>query len=150
MKEQFEKLKKQFNLPDFNTLNNDFEISTIEDEEFLIRCLRRKIVDKISDFLKVIEPIIQPDTTISDMQESDNFTETERNDVFDLYKKLKIMDKEALELSIIEDDKSTAEFITMASKQWPMIKERMKEISRKLQNAWEKEIVSKEEASYLR
>lgn len=149
MKEEYNKLKKQFGLPDFDKLNNEFEISTIEEEEFLIRAIRKKIHDKISDFLKSIDPILQPETIVSDMQESNYFEETDRNDILYLYKSLKILDKKILELVVIEDDKETAKFISHVMSIWPDIKKQMREVAIKLQKAWGKEISTKDETGYL-
>ena len=47
IKEEYEKLKEKHNLPDFKEINNEFEITTIEKEEFLLREIRRKIYEKI-------------------------------------------------------------------------------------------------------
>ncbi len=51
IKEEYEKLKHK--LPEFNRLNEEFEISRVESEykkEFLLRDIRRKINDKLIFF----------------------------------------------------------------------------------------------------
>ncbi len=150
VKEQYNVIKKKFSLPDYDKLNYEFEISSIEEEDFLLRQIRKKIVEKIHRFLDAIQPIVQPEAVVSDVQESEYFEENELRKVFDLYRQLKILDKKALELSADEDDEETAEFISYVFKIWPDMKKQMKEIAKKLQKAWEQEIVSKEETSYLR
>ena len=37
MKEEYNNIKKDFDLPDFDLLNNEFEIITIEPDGFLLR-----------------------------------------------------------------------------------------------------------------
>ena len=150
IKEQYEKLRKQLNLPDFNKLNHEFEISTIDEEEFLLRNIRKKIIEKIDFLLKALHPVIEPEQLVSDMQEASHFSNDETTDAFQLYKQLKILDKIALEVSVDENDEDTAKFIVQVMNEWPEIKKHMKIIAQKMQKAWEKEKVSKEETGYLR
>ena len=149
MKEAYNKLKKQYTLPDFDKLDNEFEISLIEDETFLLRRIRKRIHEKIVEFLKALDPVLQPETLVSDTQESNYFDEGDRKELFDLYKSLKIIDKKFLELLVVEDDKETAKFISYIMQIWTDIKKQMRDAAIKLQKAWGKEISTKDETGYL-
>lgn len=61
LKEDFEKLKVKHDLPSFYDLNKFFDIEEISHEtEFLLRKIRRTISEKISNYLRFIEIIINP------------------------------------------------------------------------------------------
>ena len=60
-KENYLKFAKKFSLPSYDELNNDFEISSIEEEQFLIRAVRRKIAEKMDIYAKIIETILMPE-----------------------------------------------------------------------------------------
>ena len=55
VKETYQKLSKKYQLPPFAEIDTAFEISTIEYEEFLLREVRRKMVEKLDSFIKVLE-----------------------------------------------------------------------------------------------
>ena len=52
IKKRYEELVKKYKLPSFTSLNNEFEISTIEHEEFLLREIRRKIDENPNEFAR--------------------------------------------------------------------------------------------------
>jgi hypothetical protein len=64
IKNDYEKLKKKYNLPEFYDLNRIFDIDSehleINDKEFLLRKLRKIIADRIVDFSRFLENIVQP------------------------------------------------------------------------------------------
>ena len=43
VKKEYDVLKKKYNLPDFEALDKEFEISTIEKPDFLLRNIKKKI-----------------------------------------------------------------------------------------------------------
>ena len=88
IKEKYQKLSKKYDLPSFDYLNKDFEIFTIEHEEFLLREIRRKINDKVELYVKFLDELLNPETSITNMHESKLFNEKERNEIFSLYKRL--------------------------------------------------------------
>ena len=62
LKKQYSILQKKYKLPEFSKLNEDFEIEKLQEHEtdFLLREIRRTVVEKISIILKFIEIIINP------------------------------------------------------------------------------------------
>ena len=54
----YDSYKKKLKLPDFNELDVEFEISSIEEEGFVLRKIRRKIVDKVIEFSDVLNRIV--------------------------------------------------------------------------------------------
>ena len=62
LKKRFEEKQKQYNLPDFQTLNEVFEIEKISqhDTEMVLREARKHIVDKAISYLRFLELILNP------------------------------------------------------------------------------------------
>ncbi|MDP3987185.1 MAG: hypothetical protein Q8P81_03105 [Nanoarchaeota archaeon] len=62
LKEDYEKLKQKHGLPEFSVLNEEFNIEKIADSEtdILIREIRKFMVDKILNYMRFIENILNP------------------------------------------------------------------------------------------
>jgi len=147
IKETYNKLQKTYKLPKFEDMNNEFEITAIENKDFLLREIRRKIAEKIEVYIKTLEGLMQPEPTITNLHEIRALDEKEQ--VYQLFKKLMIIDRTNIETSIDEDDKKTADFINKCWKQWSDIKKSFLKIVKELKESWKKESELKEELSYL-
>ena len=149
IRKKYEELKKKYSLPDFEELNKEFEISIIEYEDFLLREIRKKIADKINTMCEFFEDLLSPDNTIANLYEYKAFNDAEREDVFRLYKRLKVLEKLSLELSLNHDEKKDAEFINEFFSSWESIKNKIIKIIRKMRDFWEKESTKKENEEYF-
>ena len=127
LKEKYDKLKAKYNLPDFDSMNSDFEISSLEDGEFLLREVRRKIFDKLDKFSKVLESILQPEAVISDMQECHAFNEKQKTQIYNMFKKLMYFKHLSTETAIEETDELSAVFISAAFDEWQNMKKDFKD-----------------------
>ena len=150
IKKHYEELKKKHSLPDYKSMDNDFEISKIDDTNFLLREISRKIIEKVEVFSGVLGFIVQPDTSsLADMHECGFFSETEKKKIFDLFKVLMTIDRTALELSIKNDEKELAKFIKDVHSKWGNIKKDVVDIVTKLKETWGREVDYKEDLGYL-
>jgi len=149
IRKKYEELKKKYSLPDFEELNKEFEISIIEYEDFLLREIRKKIADKINTMCEFFEDLLSPDNTIANLYEYKAFNDAEREDVFRLYRRLKVLEKLSLELSLNHDEKKDAEFINEFFSSWESIKNKIIKIIRKMRDFWEKESTKKENEEYF-
>ncbi len=149
IKEEYEKLRKKYKLPEFKEIDNEFEITIIEHEEFLLREIRRKITEKIELYTKVLDRLLQPETVLSDMYECKIFSDEEKDALFKLFKRLMFFDRFSIETSIDENDKKSAEFINNIWKEWDKIKKELSSFIKKLKEGWLKETKIKEELRYL-
>lgn len=138
IEEEYKKLK--YNLPNFKKLDEEFEISNIqdlEDKKFLTRSIRRKINEKIIFFCRIVESIIYPQSpNFISMVESRIFNEEEKQKMAEFYKKLMNYEKESLILDVESDDKQSVKYINEVFSNWPEIKKQMVEITKKMQKAW--------------
>jgi len=149
IKKTYNKLKEKYSLPDFDELNNEFELSTIECEEFLLRKIRKKIADKINAMCEFLEGLLSPDTTMANLYECKAFDDDERKKIFELYKRLKVLEKLALELSLNHDDEKDAKFIKDVFSLWNKVKTEMITFIKKIKDFWEKESTTEYKARYF-
>src|SRR3989344_7925705 len=79
-KEIYEKFQKQYSLPDFESLNFEFEISSIECEpEFFLRGIVKRFADKLNFFQEIFSNVLNPDlVSLSVLHESKFFDEKEK------------------------------------------------------------------------
>jgi hypothetical protein len=149
IKKGYEVLKGKFNLPSFEELDSEFEISAIESESFLIRKIRRKLAERAEEAVSLAEEALQPDNNLSDLYESRVLTESEKRELFELYKKLMSSNRKLTELSILNDDKSDADFIIFFSEEWKGIKPQLAKFIARLKESWEKDTEEGETAAYM-
>ncbi len=150
IKGDYQKLAKKYKLPDFNEIDLDFEISTIDKKGFLLREIRRRVFDKIDGIKDVLESIIQPDpNSFSNMYESRVFNQQEINDIYKIYKNLMILYREATIVNLRADEKEEADFINKIFIEWNSIKEKLVNYLEKIKKYWEKETSVKEDLGYL-
>lgn len=149
IKKSYKSLKKKYKLPNFDELDKYFEIAGIEEETFLLREIRKKIAEKLEFFSKSLEGALQPETTLTQLYEAKFFSEEEKESMFKLYKAIMIAHRQALLLSIENDEKHDAEFVNSFFGQWPKIKEQLNTFFKKMKTGWEKETNINEDLEYL-
>ena len=149
IRDMYDKEKKKFNLPDYDNLDFEFEISNIEEGYFIIREIRRKISDKLETFIKLLEDVLQPETTVANLHECNFFDEEEKEKIFKLYSKLMRLNRKSLCLGLNPDDKEEAEFISNVFSEWESIKKDVTHVLTKMKESWEKEAEAKENPQYF-
>ena len=151
IKEGYGKLK--YKLPDFESLDKEFEVSFIDykikDDRFLLTSIRRKVNEKVIFYCRIIEGLLYPhQPNIITMIELNNFNEEEKKKIYALYKKLMGLERESLKLDVINDDKKSAEFINHVFAEWKNYSNEMKWITEKMKESWDKKD-KEEEGSYM-
>ncbi|MEN9625697.1 MAG: hypothetical protein RL557_25 [archaeon] len=64
LKEEYKPLAKKYNLPDFTSLNELFDIEEMTpDTEFFLRKIRRTLMEKISGYLRFVDVMLNPTST---------------------------------------------------------------------------------------
>lgn len=149
IKKDYGILRKKYSLPNFDRLNNEFEIVSIENKNFLLREIRRRITEKLDAYAKIIESVLQPDTaSLSAMHECKFIEEKDKENIYTIYKKLAIIDRNSI-IASLGDDSDNAEFIKTSFEEWGKIKVNIKPIAEKLKSTWENDTDVKEELGYL-
>jgi len=148
-KKVYQRFKRKYNLPEFDAINNEFEISTIEDEQFFLREIRRKMYDRLSTLSKFLKQILFPEADIIDMHESRTFTDEEREKIYSLFRTILYLLRQNMLTAMDETDKKTADYIKLVWQKWKTIKRESKWIIEKSAKSWTKETELKEELAYL-
>ncbi|MBW3004393.1 hypothetical protein KY310_00995 [Candidatus Woesearchaeota archaeon] len=139
MKEIYDKLKKEFDLPDFDVLNNEFEIITIEPDGFFLREIKRKINERLSSACELLTKLIQPETTsLVDLYEYRCFDDSEKKKIFALFCNVMYLKRKINESELLLDDKVDAAIIKQAAETWPKLRKQMIPFVKELEVCWEK------------
>lgn len=151
IKDAYEKLRKKYKvLPDFEKIDNEFEISTIEKKDFLIRNIKRKINEKLELLNNVLDKMVHPDpASLIEMVEAKCFDYDDRSQIFELHKKLLLLQKDILELDLLQDEKTDVDFIKKITEQWSSIRKEMLPNVRKLKDCWKETKEIRETLAYL-
>lgn len=135
IKEKYNELKNKHNLPAFEEIDNDFEITGVEDKN-LLRGIRKKIGEKIDFYSHVLDGFIQPDSSYSSYYEIDAFNDEDREKLMSLYKKIMILHRELIKLSLNFGEEADAKFIKGFFEEWKQIKKELVDIIEKAQSSW--------------
>jgi len=144
LKKDYEKLQNKHKLPDFNRLNEEFEIEKLQEREtdFLLRNIRRAMVEKIAVVLRFLEVIVNPTEGSAPLyifSVMKNISSDTKKIVEKVYGTLTAMELNALALDIQYDEKKEVVFINEISKEWSNVKKHLIEITEKLEVVWSHE-----------
>ena len=147
---QYNELRKKYKLPEFKEINYEFELSDLDETDFLIKSIIRRIAEKLDFFTSILEGLLQPDAAdISAIHESRFFDDYEKKKIYELYRKLMILNRRSAELSLVNSEKDEAEFISGFFSEWKPIKEELKKYLNKIKESWKTETDIKEDIGYL-
>lgn len=147
--ETYEGFAKKYKIPDFNSINEDFEIDKIEKESFtFLKVVRKVMMEKIVNSLGFLEmlnnPVNAPRIYLSYLK---SITSEEKKIIDDLYMKLGELSLYTLSLEIEYSEKDEAEAIKKIYLTWNSIKPDFKKIIINLTRP-EKEVAKKEKSYY--
>ena len=81
IEKQYNELKKKLKLPEFKELDFEFEISDLEETNFLLKATIRRMAEKLDFYSTMLEEVLQPDTSnLYAMHETKFFDEDEKID----------------------------------------------------------------------
>tara|TARA_Y100000310_G_scaffold144893_3_gene144249 strand:+ start:59774 stop:60247 length:474 start_codon:yes stop_codon:yes gene_type:complete len=151
--EAYVPLQKQFKLPSYNELNEEFEllyISQIAAIDFPLRFVRRRILDKINVSCNFFQAILQPNpNSLISMREASFYSKDNKEVMFDLLKECMQLSRSSLLLETKSSNNDEAEYIKSALKLWNKIRPEYTKFARKLSDGWMKKEVKKEKESYF-
>lgn len=146
--ELYEELTKKHSLPKFEELDYEFDIASIEDKKVL-RAIRRKMSEKLEQYAKLMEDLIQPDGTFSSLYEVKDFTEDDKNNLLSLFKKMMVFYKESIKLNLNFSEEEDVNFIKRLLAFWKEIKPQLALIIDKLSENWKNDSTHKIIQDYL-
>lgn len=144
LKKDYEKLREKYKLPSFNDLNVEFEIEKLQDREtdFLLRSSRRAMIEKVAVIIRFLEVLVNPaesPTPLYIFSVMKSISAENRKMIEKVYKELTTIELNSLGLDIDYSETNEAKFIKETMKQWPLIKNDLKEITKKLGLVWSHE-----------
>jgi hypothetical protein len=135
-------------LPEFDKLDSEFDISSIEDS-IKLKSIRTKICEKVDFYAKLIEELLQPEANLIGMYECKVFREDEKEEIYNTLKSLMFMLRHAAEVELKSDDKEEMVFIVDTHKDWIALKPELLKIVSKIKSSWEKETELKDDLEYF-
>jgi hypothetical protein len=149
VKKEYNAIRKTYSkLPEYNKINSEFEISTLEASEFILRDIRTQMTDKLSDFAKIIEGIITADSFTS-LHEIKSFLPKDKKDAFDIFGRIMLINRKAVSLRVDENDKENSHFIVETFREWQEIKEILSPLLNKIEDAWKEDNTKKQKLEYF-
>ncbi|MGC8885206.1 MAG: hypothetical protein ACP5KK_01780 [Candidatus Nanoarchaeia archaeon] len=122
LKREYEKLRKKYNLPKFDEINKEFEIWNIKSDSYIIREIRRRVLERIDFIASYLLPILNPrETSLWDYMKVKAFPKEDFEPLLKFYQKLTTLEHEGL-TTLYESEKSEVEFIKKVWEEWPDIK----------------------------
>ncbi|MCH8003296.1 MAG: hypothetical protein IH934_01590 [Nanoarchaeota archaeon] len=150
IEKEYNKLSKKFKLPKFKEIDSEFEISNLENTRFLIRNVLRRIEEKLEFYIEVIGNLVHPDaSSLSSMYEVRYFSDDEKNDMYNLFKKLMKTNRNIIELILSSDEKKQADFLNGFFNEWLIMKKELLDFLNKMKDSWEKESTIEEDLGYF-
>jgi hypothetical protein len=137
LKEKYEKLQKMYNLPGFDELNREFEIEKIKAGSFILKEIRRAIIEKTASVLKLLELMMNPANAPFFMFSIiKNLKSGAKKEIEEMYKNFTTLELGTLKLDIEYDEKAEAEFIKEIAKKWQEYKKDIISICNEIESAW--------------
>lgn len=114
VREEYNQFKKKYDLPEFNKLNEVFDIEDLieYESEFLLRRIRKIISERISGYLRFFEIILNPSNSpiffFKIIKKLNNDDREKLNKIYERFGNLEIG---LIKLDLDYDEKKEAEFI---------------------------------------
>jgi len=140
LKEDYQKIQKKYNLPDFDKLNEDFSIEKISEAEtdFLLREIRKFMADKFMNYLRFAESLLNPvNVPMFVFSIVKSIGVEEKNLLTEIYKKLAKCEVDLIEIDIEFSEEKEAKFILEAYNLWQEMKKDFLRIMNSIKKNWD-------------
>ncbi len=146
LKGEYSKLQKKYSLPPFEKLNEDFGIekASESESEIPIREIRKQISEKIYNYLRLVETLINPvNAPMSILSVVKTLGSEDRDKLAEVYKKFVKSELQLVLTDIEFSEEREAEFIKETFKTWQEAKKEMIDVLGKV----EKNLENKSESN---
>jgi hypothetical protein len=143
LKQDYESKRILFSLPSYDEMAKEFEIEKVseKDTEFLLREIRRVVIEKISAYIHLFETILSPSSgSLLIFSILKNLNEEDKKTIRSIYKKLTKTQISAIRLDTSYDEILEAEFINKMYKEWQELKKPIIELFEKFEKNFETDI----------
>ena len=147
---KYEELAKKYKLPKFLEIDQELEISALESENFLLKNILRRAAEKLEFYIDFIGSLVHPDgSSISSMYEIRFFSDSEKNEMYLVFKRMMKHHRHVIELLLSNNEKEHAQFLNEFFDEWAEIKAKLAAYLGKMKESWEKESSIEEDLGYF-
>ena len=146
LKQEYRRIQEKHNLPSFEEMNEDFNIekATEVEVDLLIREIRRFVADKLANYMRFAEAILNPVNVQMFVFSIIKALETqEKEKLTEIYKELSKNELRLIELDIQFSEEKEANFIKDSCKMWQGMKKDFLEIIKKVDENWDNKVEAK-------
>ena len=150
MQKEYELVKRKYALPDYSALDKEFSFGQLEPTDFVLRGVLSKMHDRLDYSIKILHAIIQPENDLADMQEAEHFSDSEKKQVQEMFKRLSFYEKEFLIADFDYSDEAAASLINQFAREWLRLKPDYLNLLRTMRETWKsRESARRNDASYF-
>ena len=149
VKSEYESLARKHDLPRFDDISREVRLNDVEDSKLLLPEIREILFDKLRVCTDFLSELLQPDANLIGMYESKVFSESEKKDVYALFKRLMKYRRRALAAHIDDSDDRDAEFVREFWKEWLELKPKLLGSIEQIEMLWESDSEETEKLGYF-
>lgn len=151
LKKRYSVYEKKYKLPSWKEICEDFDIERVieRDTDYLLREIRKLVVDKVVSYLRFFELLLNPGNAplfflilIKGMNGND------KKLIENIYFKLGGFEILVIALDIEYSEKAEAEFLLKIYKEWQSVKDDMKKFSETVMRNWNSKGEKKDRAYF--
>jgi hypothetical protein len=131
LKDDYRKFQEKYSLPNFEELNQDFQIEKIAESEtdFLLREVRKYVTDKFFNYLRFIESLINPtNSPMFVFAIAKTLAVEDKEKLVEIYKKITKIEIDFIDLDLNYSEEKEADSIKNYFKLWNEIKKELSEV----------------------
>jgi hypothetical protein len=140
LKEDYKRIQEKYNLPSFESLNEDFAIEKIAEIEtdFLVREVTKAMAEKFSNYMHFVEMILNPvNSPLFVFSIIKTLGENEMKKFNEIYKELAKIEVRLIELDVDFSEERESIFIKETYEIWKKMKKSFIEIIEKIKSNWD-------------
>jgi len=140
--EEYESLREKYNLPLFDKLSEDFDIERISEHKtsFLLREIRKTIVEKIVGYLHLCENLINPSgPSMLIFSIIRNLKKEDKEMIRETYKELSLVQIKVMKIDVAYSEKNEADFIKETFEKWQKLKPKLSGLIERFDDSLESE-----------
>jgi hypothetical protein len=149
MKDAYKKLAAKYKLPDFDTLNEEFDLYTIEHTDFLLKNIAKQMTEKLDGYAKFLEELSHPETNIAIMRMASALEPEDKKTLTRISRRLQYWMMSAVQVDLAYDEKTAAKYVADLDTEWRTLKIDLLRIMLKLRDSWKVEKKEWNDTGYL-
>jgi hypothetical protein len=144
-----EKFAKLFKKDIIESLDSYFEISTIKEEDFLVRSVRRRIAEKLEHILDLLSSYLNPGSDLLETTDAECFSEEDRDKILSIIKIIVLLYKKHQSLEVESVESEEKDFCIEALHAYKKFAVEVKALISKTAETYNKDDIKADIAHYL-